>query len=143
MDKREEMIYELEQEFRMMFRKLKKDVNDLFGENFTSSEFIFLRQLQCGRQRVSDLAKAFQVSNSHATSVTDKLVEKSYVKRERSEKDRRVVELEITEEGKALFAVMEEKRLRYMYNLFDVLTDDEIQHTLTVFRKIKQQEKEE
>ena len=56
---------------------------------------------------VSRVANELNVSNSHITAVTEKLINKGFVTRSRSTSDRRVVYLEITEQGKDLVAKME------------------------------------
>lgn len=50
------------------------------------------------------------MSNSHITAVTEKLINKGFVTRSRSTSDRRVVYLEITEQGKDLVAKMEDAK---------------------------------
>ena len=50
------------------------------------------------------MANELNVSNSHITAVTEKLINKGFVTRSRSTSDRRVVYLEITEQGKDLVA---------------------------------------
>ena len=48
----------------------------------------------------SQIASEVNVTSSHITAVTDRLVRKGFVERKRSNSDRRIVYLEITEHGR-------------------------------------------
>jgi len=130
-------IRELEHVMRSFIRDFRKELNDLLGEDFTSSEFSFLRAISENQnQNVSSLASALGVSNSHATSMMDRLVEKELIIRTRSEKDRRVVVFQLTDEGENIFNSLDTKREAYMQQRFDSLTKEEIRELLRIFNKL-------
>jgi len=53
--------------------------------------------------KTSDIADFLSVSRSDATRITDTLVSKGFIERINDEKDRRVIRLKITDEGKKIF----------------------------------------
>lgn len=128
---------ELEKVMRSFIRDFRKELNDLMGQDFTSSEFSFLRAISENQnQNVSTLATTLGVSNSHATSIMDRLAEKNLITRTRSEKDRRVVVFRLTDEGEEIFKSLDEKREAYMQERFDSLSRDEIKELLRIFSKL-------
>lgn len=52
---------------------------------------------------MSEISKNLLIPKNNLTAVMDKLVEKKYVYRRRSEKDRRIVNIALTSEGKSLY----------------------------------------
>lgn len=55
-------------------------------------------------QRVSDLAKAMSLHLSTASNLLDKLAKRNLIRRERSDRDQRIVHLFLTEEGMRIIA---------------------------------------
>jgi DNA-binding MarR family transcriptional regulator len=68
--------------------------------------------------------------------VSDKLVQKGFVNRYRSEQDRRVVELSITKTGEVLVEKLLDKRKTYMTNKLGKLTDDELDKLNFLVKKV-------
>ncbi|NLT45022.1 MAG: MarR family transcriptional regulator [Thermotogaceae bacterium] len=56
-----------------------------------------------GPQNMSALAKAYLMTKSNITVLVDDLENKSYVGREKSERDRRVTIIKLTRKGEAVF----------------------------------------
>ncbi|MDR6226560.1 MarR family winged helix-turn-helix transcriptional regulator [Desmospora profundinema] len=140
MSERQQLIDELEQAFRQVFRRLKDEMNHMLGEEMSRGEFFVLRHLRHGPQKVSVLAAEFGVSNSHITQLTDRLVKKGLARRHRSQADKRVVELMLTEEGTEVVATMEQKRLQYFRHKFDSFTTEEMSTLLRLFQKMSTQQ---
>ena len=102
-----------------MFRTLRNDIGKIFGGYIPWNEFIVLRILnRTNKEMVSRVANELNVSNSHITAVTEKLINKGFVTRSRSTSDRRVVYLEITEQGKDLVAKMEDAKTIFTRKIF-------------------------
>lgn len=85
---------------------------------------------------VSRVANELNVSNSHITAVTEKLINKGFVTRSRSTSDRRVVYLEITEQGKDLVAKMEDAKKQYLQERFSALSEDEMNVMISISKKL-------
>jgi DNA-binding MarR family transcriptional regulator len=87
---------------------------------------------------MSGLADAICLSLSSATGLIDRLVGKKLVKRDRSSEDRRVVQVELTEQGRALNEEAMEGPLQFSRDLLKGLTVEEQEDLLTLFRKISE-----
>lgn len=118
-------LYKLELIFRNIYRKMKEQFNSRMNEYVTTNEYMVLKLMYNGKMRVTDLSKTLEVSASHITSITDSLVQKNLIERSRSSKDRRVVDLELTTEGRALIKNLNQITSNYMQEMFGVFTDDE------------------
>lgn len=128
---------DLEFIFRRVYRKIKEELHSLLKEHVTLNEFMVLKFLSESPMRSSDLSKMLQVSASHITSVTDSLVEKGLIERRRSNKDRRVVDLILTEKGKSLIGRLKEIKSRFLKDQLDVFTEEERETLYKLFRKFE------
>jgi DNA-binding MarR family transcriptional regulator len=138
MSGRTQLLEDLEVAFRENFRRLKKEFEILFGEDITPAEFFFLKHLVAkGPQMVSELSQEFFVSLSHITSVSDKLVKKNLIERKRSEMDRRVVQVDITEKGREIVEVLGVKKKEHFQRKFEHLSDEELAILLKLYKKIQ------
>ena len=84
---------------------IKKIIFDEIGKGFmaeglTSVEVMVLYRIKHGmeNQKISELAKEMGIPASTFTGIMDRLVEKNYILRERSEEDRRTVTIKIKED---------------------------------------------
>ncbi|MDN4592893.1 MarR family winged helix-turn-helix transcriptional regulator [Polycladomyces subterraneus] len=137
MSTRQELLHELEISLRTLIRKLRKELQAVLGETISNGDFFILKQLQeRGPQTVSELAQELEVSASHITNVTDRLVNKGWVERQRSRRDKRVVELRITNEGETIIRELGEKKRAYFQRRFDCLTTEEIETLTRLFQKL-------
>ncbi len=89
-----------------------------------------------GRSIMSALAEALGVPLSTATHTVDKLVAKKLVERTRSEKDRRVVEVELSEEGRRRNKFFQEHRLAMIRNMLAALSPGEREIFLELMAKM-------
>ena len=85
---------------------------------------------------MTDLADALGVPLSTATHTVDRLVKKGVVARDRSEQDRRVVQLELTEQGKRLQEVFRSKRRSLAREMLAPLSPGEREIFLELMAKI-------
>ncbi|MES5954067.1 MarR family winged helix-turn-helix transcriptional regulator [Bacillus fungorum] len=134
---REQLMEELSTNVFAMFRTLRNDIGKIFGGYIPWNEFIVLRILnRTNKEMVSRVANELNVSNSHITAVTEKLINKGFVTRSRSTSDRRVVYLEITEQGKDLVAKMEGAKKQYLQERFSALSEDEMNIMISISKKL-------
>ncbi|MBF0563981.1 MAG: MarR family transcriptional regulator [Nitrospirae bacterium] len=89
-----------------------------------------------GHLTMSDIAERLQVGLSSVTWVVDKLEDKKFVHRLRSDDDRRVVRVELTEEGRQFHKLVEEGYLQMARGILQALNPDEQDVLLDLFRKI-------
>lgn len=83
-----------------------------------------------------EIAENAQLAVSSVTPIVDKLVEKKLVKRERSEEDRRIVSVELSEKGAKIYQMEIESYLRLSANMLAALNPTEQDKFLGYFRKV-------
>lgn len=85
---------------------------------------------------VSELSKLWNTSQSVATRMMDRLVEKNMIRRERDSEDRRVVHALLTEEGENFVKKVCAERNKTIKEIFSVLDEKERSLFLTLLEKI-------
>lgn len=89
-----------------------------------------------GRAIMSDFAGALGVPLSTATHTVDRLVKKGLVVRNRSEEDRRVVQVEMSEQGKKIQAALRARHQAMARSWLEPLSPAERQTFLDLMAKI-------
>lgn len=103
---------EIETSVKRVFNSFRHEVDGILDRKLTGGEFRVLSLISSGVNRTTDLSKKLDVSASHITAITDSLVANNFITRHRSEVDRRIVVLELTEEAKDFVASIEQKKKR-------------------------------
>nr|WP_099092806.1 MarR family transcriptional regulator [Bacillus weihaiensis] len=130
-------MYEMEALMRHVYKKLRQEMNTVYENELSRNEFFILKTLfETGSKKASDLSKLLNVSASHITAVTDVLIEKEWIERVRSDKDRRIVDIHLTEEGKKTLELFEKKKTNFLLNKFENLNDEEIESFIQVLKKL-------
>ncbi|MEL7567418.1 MAG: MarR family transcriptional regulator [Dehalobacterium sp.] len=107
--------------------------------SFSKSElFAMLLVDRYGEIIMSQVADFINVPMSTATGIAERLVKKGYLKRERSESDRRIVVVKLTEKGKDLISELKNTASEYLRLINESLTAEERQVLMKVFLKIVQ-----
>lgn len=133
---RDELIGRLTDLLHRFSRKVKQEMNQL-DQEITISDFLVLRYIrENGSVNVSDIAKHLQVSLSHVTNISDRLIAKGLIDRDRSVLDRRVVVLTITPSGEEMAAEIHRRRKAYLELLLEKVTDQELGDLIAIFTKI-------
>ncbi|SFE19084.1 DNA-binding transcriptional regulator, MarR family [Bacillus sp. OV194] len=104
--------------------------------DLTRTQYILMRMLSVrDRWTVTELAEMLEVKPSAVTVAVDRLYKKNYVQRYRSEADRRIVYLELSETGIAILHEAEERRLVSMENLLSKLSQEEREMLIAIYGK--------
>jgi DNA-binding MarR family transcriptional regulator len=128
---------ELEMSLRRLFRTLRKGLNEVYTDYIPSNEFAVLQTLHKNSPLMaSEIANELKVSSSHITAVTDRLVGKNYIQRVRSDSDRRIVYLEITEDGKKIADEMDQIKNEYLAKKFTNLSEEEMKLLVAASTKL-------
>ncbi|KAA3620388.1 MAG: MarR family transcriptional regulator [Calditrichaeota bacterium] len=90
-----------------------------------------------GATKMQDLAHVQAMPMSTLTGVIDRLIEKSAIVRDRSEKDKRIIKVSLTPEGISLFQAVQEQRLILTENLMGLLKPEEQDILLLLSRKMR------
>jgi DNA-binding MarR family transcriptional regulator len=91
---------------------------------------------------MSGIAAAIRLSLSSATGLIDRLCEKKLVKRDRSSEDRRVVQVELTDEGRTLHEAALEGRLAFAKDMLKNLSAEEQESLVNLLGKVSARIKE-
>ena len=86
---------------------------------------IMFTLLRIENPSVSQLAKLLRISKPNMTPLLDSLIELGYIKRDRDEKDRRILRISLTKEGKAFYEKMKEYNSEAIENGMKSLTPEE------------------
>ncbi|WP_114570804.1 MarR family winged helix-turn-helix transcriptional regulator [Exiguobacterium flavidum] len=140
---RERLVVETEKGLRMNYRAIKKDVRGMFNTYLTRNEFFILKSLcMTSPQIASALSNEFQFSASMITALADELTKKGLISRERSEMDRRVVELRATEDGIELFEKLEAMKMDYLNEMFNEFSESELETFTHLLQKLDKKAKQ-
>lgn len=105
--------------------------------HITHSQWFVLTLIEhLKKASVKDVAESLDMSSSAATQLVDPLVQAGLVLRTEDSEDRRSVQLELSELGKKHISDTKEKRISEMAEIFDELTDSELQEFLRLHKKI-------
>lgn len=91
---------------------------------------------QKGEVIMSQIADFVNAPMSTATGIIDRLVKNEYLKRERSETDRRIVLIRLTDNGRNFVEEFKAFIFKYIGMINEVLTSEERQLLFNVFQKI-------
>ncbi|HEY7331238.1 MAG TPA: MarR family transcriptional regulator [Gemmataceae bacterium] len=89
-----------------------------------------------GPKMMRELAEHLAVAVNSMTNIVDNLEHKELVRRHRSEEDRRVVRVELTDAGREIYQSSVELNLRLFRTMLGALTEDEQEIFMVLFRKI-------
>ncbi len=89
-----------------------------------------------GPRMMRELAEYLTVAVNSVTSIVDNLERKGLVRRQRSQEDRRVIRVELTDPGREVYQSLVEVNLRLFRTMLGALTEDEQEIFMVLFRKI-------
>lgn len=104
---------------------------------FSKSElFTMLLVDKHGEIIMSKIADYINVSMSTANGIVERLVKSGYLNRERSDTDRRIVVIRLTDQGKSLIGELKNTIFEYIKLIYEALDDEERNLIFKVFDKI-------
>lgn len=86
-----------------------------------------------GPMMVSQLAAALCLTPAAMTGITDQMLAEGYVRKERAEGDRRVVNITLTEQGESKIQEVHLKQKEVMDGYFSILSDEDMDHLKRIF----------
>lgn len=123
MEKRDPLIDRIQTALQEVIRKMQAEMlKDMNAQGITLSQFIVLSLIQKrGSCKVCELAEHMDVKPSAVTFMMDRLEQHNFIMREHDKKDRRVVNIRLTEKGEEKFQtiLVERKAIvkRYLSHL--------------------------
>ncbi|ACT02944.1 MarR family winged helix-turn-helix transcriptional regulator [Paenibacillus sp. JDR-2] len=121
-----------------VFRKLRRLINaeynrfNVHGLGMTEGKMVIILA-QHGPQKASAMAEWLRITSGAVTGISDRLIDLGYVERSRSEYDRRIVMLSVTDEGRKLVDHVMEMRERIMLKLYDGFELNDIDKATDIF----------
>ena len=97
------MVHNLLIYYPLLYRKIKNSINEEKSLKYGKSDGYYQVLgilVHLGPLPISEIGRQIHISKPNMTTLIDKLVKDGWVKRSRSNTDRRVVNVEITDEGK-------------------------------------------
>jgi DNA-binding MarR family transcriptional regulator len=122
---------------KKVFKAVKSDISNLFKDQISNSELIILKMLSENSElKLSEISRILNVSKAHLTAVTDTLDQKLLIERNRSENDRRVVNLKITPYGLETIKKLDTLKTNYFINKFENFSIEELDTLTNMLEKI-------
>ena len=123
---------------RMARARLKKRSDALIQGKVTMPQYLSLELLSNrGSLKMTDIAKALNISLPAASGLINRLVRMKLVKRTYDKSDRRVIFIVLTPEGRKTTDSTKAARRKIIEDMFSGLSDKERQDYLKIIRKVK------
>lgn len=143
----ESILANMEELYMKVQRKVSSEWHRRLDPLVSGSQAMILWKLrENGPQKVSALADRLQITPGAVTSLSDKLISSGYAERKRDTKDRRVVYLEITEQGREVLQQYRAVIRSTVKQFFTGLPDEDIHHLIRIYEQVLKnidQQKEE
>ncbi|MCM3002709.1 MarR family winged helix-turn-helix transcriptional regulator [Priestia koreensis] len=133
---------ELAQSVQMSLIAINKKLRPIVDKNLqpykiTGPQFHVMHMIaKEGLTRVTQLADLMNVKPSAITVLMDRLIDRDLVERVHSERDRRVVMVSLSEQGKALLEEMTESHRKLMNHYFTQFSVEELNTFYQLFEKL-------
>lgn len=121
--------------------RLRHDSNFVNGGTSLADGQVMLLFMLFKRKccKATDIANHIGITSGAITAMTDKLESLGLIRRERSEEDRRLVLLSLTEQGQETVKNIHKHRFNILFNRLSALSDEELEQLLRIFEKINAQ----
>ncbi|MGC9173336.1 MarR family winged helix-turn-helix transcriptional regulator [Athalassotoga sp.] len=104
----------------------------------SASILVFMKRHSQNRAQMSEIENKYGFVKSTITAATDALVKAGYVKRYRTDEDRRAVFIELTEKGMEKAIEIERAMREYVNEKLSALSDEQFEKLLNAFSIIKE-----
>ncbi|WP_088808624.1 MULTISPECIES: MarR family winged helix-turn-helix transcriptional regulator [Listeria] len=127
---------EIEAAVKRVFSSFRHDIESVLDKKMSSGEYRVLRLISSGVNKTSDLARKLDVSASHITSLTDALVARSLITRNRLTEDRRIILLSLTDEAEKIVKEVSKRKRELIVKRFAVFSDAEQEEFKRLLKKL-------
>ncbi|KAF1086039.1 putative HTH-type transcriptional regulator YusO [Sporotomaculum syntrophicum] len=122
---------------QIFLRRLHQEIEGTLPNAITGNQFMMMKIISVrGRATVSSVADDLRVSLSAVTAQVDRLCKMGMVVRSRSEEDRRVVWLTLTNAGQDVVDICDAARQRVMQRYLGHLDEQDLLHMININEKI-------
>ncbi|MBU0904715.1 MAG: MarR family transcriptional regulator [Firmicutes bacterium] len=126
----------------IVLMKASKSVQELITTDITSydmrtSDFVIMETLyHKGRQTIRQIAEAVLIKTGSITYVIDKLEDKGWLTRSDCKEDRRVVYIELTDEGQRVMDLIFPQHQLVIEDIFSELTEQEHDVLIDLLKRV-------
>lgn len=132
-----ELIYRYEMANFVVERRVHAKLRDIMPEELTVDQFKTIRYLRYnGSCTSSELSDIFCVGKSSITSIITRLSDKGLIERMPEEKDRRVINLALSDEGKRICDFMEEQVQNVLMEVINRFDEQEALAFIGTYEKL-------
>jgi DNA-binding MarR family transcriptional regulator len=130
-------LVELQAVFRPVFRAMVQEWNKHVEQGISGSQAVILEKLELhGRQKAADLAEMLSITPGAVTGLCDKLIKGGYANRSRTERDRRIVYLEITAKGSEALQKIRILRTEITEMFYNGLSEEDLSHLIRIYKQV-------
>lgn len=116
----------------------KMQTNELFKGKITLPQFFVLSHLdKHGESKMNELAKVMDVTTAAATGIVDRLVRYGYIMRAYDPKDRRVINVRLTQKGSDMVRKIGRQRRDVTRDVFGRISKEERENYLAIMLHIR------
>lgn len=116
----------------------KMQTNELFKGKITLPQFFILSHLyKQGESQMNELANVMEVTTAAVTGIVDRLVTSGYVMRLYNPKDRRVINIRLTQKGSDLVKRISRQRREVTREIFGKISKEERENYLAIMLHIR------
>ncbi|MCF8563483.1 MarR family transcriptional regulator [Alicyclobacillus tolerans] len=135
---RQQQLRQLEDLMARLQRLMHVQVQSVEQEfHLTTSQIFILRYLdKQGLAKASDIAKVAGLSPGAVTQVCDELVKENCVERKRSDDDRRVVHISVTDYGRQRLEQIRRAHIEKLYKVLTRVGNDEADAFIRILEKV-------
>lgn len=131
-----EDFIQFEELFWNVTREMGKIWKEIFDAQFPGSQSQLVFTLaRKGSLKMSELAEILRLTAGAVTAASDKLIDHGYVTRVRDEKDRRIVYLSITDEGRRTLQQLRDVGRLKMTEAFSHLDEEQLPAVIKLFEQ--------
>lgn len=134
-----ESIESIERSMRIISNRVRLYGREVLKEyNLSTLQFIAL-QIANDKEGITigDLSKRLGLAHSTTTDIVDKLERSGFVRREKYEKDKRIVLVLVLERADDVIGQVIEKRIEYMKEVTEHLSNDESKQLKEILNSVK------
>ncbi|MDR9791588.1 MarR family transcriptional regulator [Aeribacillus sp. FSL K6-2848] len=137
-------VEEIEKSLRCIAAILKKKGRDILSNySITPPQFDALLLLnESGNMTIGELSNKMYLACSTITDLMDRMEKNNLVKRVKDEKDRRLVRIQLLENGQRVIEAALAKRQEYLREVLKNFSDQEIVQLEKLLAKLQQEMKE-
>ena len=122
----------------------KQQTREFYKMKITMPQFVVLEILNHkGESRMTDLARAINVSTAAMTGIVDRLVRDGYIARANDPDDRRIIKVDLTAKGARAVKNIIDQRKTIFTKIFSVLSENEREKYLEILVTVRNRLKEQ